>query len=387
MKKIVWCLFLFLSFMMASATEYKILLSWDEFEGECNGFLSASFGNEHYFLDGANSKEILDGKIRSIGEGKSKEAKQSFIINSENGYFTFWIKDKFADDDLNADPTLIARSKPMISIYHNDNLIELIKIPDGEGLTCKVFTLDIGSASIDREIRYFPKSRIILGQVLNAVDGEPLSQAKISLTDYMGISKHFQTDSSGFFIFEAEIGEYKLSVAKEKFISSNFTVRMGADEMPRELICALSPEIEEFRIVLTWGSRPRDLDAHLSGPKPEGGNFHIWYRNRYPIGGKDFLDRDDMDKYGPETITIYKPAIGDYYYSVHDYSNRKQKRSKKLSFSGAIVQIYGENRLMKTYQIPLDQKGNCWHVFRINERQEIISVNEIEFVKNEKNIQ
>ena len=45
---------------------------------------------------------------------------------------------------------------------------------------------------------------------------------------------------------------------------------MGADETPREIVCALSPEIKEFRIVLTWGSRPKDLDAHLSGTNPEG---------------------------------------------------------------------------------------------------------------------
>jgi len=45
---------------------------------------------------------------------------------------------------------------------------------------------------------------------------------------------------------------------------------MGIDETPQEIVAALSPEIREYRIVLTWGSRPKDLDAHLSGPTPEG---------------------------------------------------------------------------------------------------------------------
>lgn len=106
--------------------------------------------------------------------------------------------------------------------------------------------------------------------------------------------------------------------------------RMGLDETPREVICALSPEIKEFRIVVTWGSRPADLDAHLTGPFPEGGQFHIWYRHKVLIGGKDFLDRDDTSGYGPETITIYKPAVGNYSYSVFDYSNRSKNEAKTL---------------------------------------------------------
>ncbi len=93
---------------------------------------------------------------------------------------------------------------------------------------------------------------------------------------------------------------------------------------------------------MTWGSRPRDLDAHLSGPNPDGGNFHIWWQDHYLMGGKDFLDRDDRSSYGPETITIYKPAKGTYQYSVFDYSHRGGKRSRGLERSGARVEVYGE---------------------------------------------
>jgi Carboxypeptidase regulatory-like domain len=369
------------------AAEYEIQLTWDDFEGECNGFMSGNIGKEHAFVSGGGRQEVLDGKLLSEGEGRSMDSKQIFRINSDEGYFTFWLKDKFADDDLNDDPTLIARSKPMITIYKGNNLIELIKVPEGSGLACKVFTLEAESGEVDREIRYFPKSRIILGRVVNAVTGVPLEGANVSIVDYMHDGDMTTTDGSGVFIFPAEIGEYTISFAKEGFIGTASKVRMGADETPREVIAALSPEIKEFRIVLTWGSRPKDLDAHLSGPDPDGGDFHIWYRNKYPIGGKDFLDRDDTNKYGPETITIYKPAVGEYYYSVYDYTNHTKKRSKYLSRSNATVNVYGQNKLLATFEVPEDMRGNCWHVFKINDVHEIIPINEVDFIKNERDIQ
>ncbi|MCK4312220.1 MAG: hypothetical protein KAW88_05745 [Candidatus Cloacimonetes bacterium] len=382
--------FILLMFLVSNylwTSEYQVNLDWDEFEGECNGFMSGTIGKEHAFVSGVGSEEVLDGKLISIGEGRSFEAQQIFKINSKDGYFTFWIKDKFADDDLNSDPTLIARAKPMISVYKGKNLIDLIKVPEGSGLACKVFTLDASTGELDREIKYFPKSRIIVGKVVNAVTGDPLSDANVSIVDYMKDTRLITTDETGIFIFEAEIGQYDLGFSKEGFIGTSISTRMGADETPREIICAMCPEIKEFRIVLTWGSRPRDLDAHLSGPNPDGGDFHIWYRNKILIAGKDFLDRDDTDKYGPETITIYKPAIGEYYYSVYDYSNKKKKRSKKLSRSNALVQVYGQKKLLASFEVPENLKGNSWHVFKIDESHEIISIEKLDFVKNERDIQ
>ncbi|RLD53829.1 MAG: hypothetical protein DRJ01_18855, partial [Bacteroidetes bacterium] len=331
MKSVIIIISLF-TICLLWANEYQINLSWDEFEGECNGFISGTIGEDYGNVNGVSSETSLNNKLISVGEGKSADTQQSFIINSNEGFFTFWLKDKFADQDMNNDPTLIARAKPIITISRNHLLVEQIKIPKGNGLTCKVFTIDAATGEIDKEIRYFPKSRIILGKVVNAVDAKPIKNVKITLTDYLKERKFSTTDESGAFIFNADIGKYKINFSKDGFISTNVSVRMGADETPRELISAMSPEITKFRIVLTWGSRPRDLDAHLRGPNPEGGNFHIWYRHKILIAGKDFLDRDDTSSYGPETITIYKPAIGDYYYSIHDYSNRKQKRSSKLSF-------------------------------------------------------
>ena len=387
MRRFFWiCMILILVNIALPAAEYEIHLNWDEFGGECNGFISGNIGKKTAFINGVADSQVFEGKLISLGEGRSNKAKQVFQINSDEGYFTFWIKDKFADDDMMSDPSLIAQSKPKISIFKDGNLLDLIKIPAGEGLACKVFTLDADLGEIDREIRFYPKSRIILGRVVSATSGEALSGANIELVDYCQDSQSFVTGEDGVFIFPVEVTEYNLSVGKNGFIGNSRKVQMGIDEIPREVILALSPMIKEFRIVLTWGSRPRDLDAHLSGPKPEGGNFHIWYRNKMLIGGKDFLDRDDTNKYGPETITIYKPATGNYNFSVFDYSNRSRKHSKKLSRAGARVDVYGQNKLLASFQIPEDVRGNCWHVFQINEQHKIIPINKVDYVDDERNI-
>jgi len=129
MKTKIILLFLSLTIIFSLNAEYKILLNWDEFEGECNGFLSGSIGKKTGFVNGVSAETSLDGLIKSSGEGHSTEAMQVFTINSNEGYFSFWIKDKFADQDLNADQNLIAKAQPTITVYKNNSIISNIKIP------------------------------------------------------------------------------------------------------------------------------------------------------------------------------------------------------------------------------------------------------------------
>ncbi len=378
--------FLFCTFSL-SASVYRIDLNWDEMNGECAGFVNGTIGKDTGFVNGNSSQSVLNGQLQSVGEGKSSTAKQSFLINAEDGFFTFWIRDKFTDQDMNPDPTLIAQSKPQVFVYKDNQLLQQFNITKGDGLTCKVFTLDSETGEVEKEIRFFPACRIIVGKAIDAVTGKALVGATVSLTGDEQQSTPQITDETGMFFFEVPTGKFTVYLQKQGYISLNYKMDMGFDENPRELNAALSPEIKEFRIVVTWGSRPQDLDAHLSGPKPEGGNFHIWYRNRYPVGGRDFLDRDCQSGYGPETITVYKPALGEYYYSIFDYSNKTSKRNKKLSRSNATVQVYGQNKLLATFEVPANQKGNCWHVFKIDREHTIIPINKIDFVEDEKLIQ
>ena len=54
---------------------------------------------------------------------------------------------------------------------------------------------------------------------------------------------------------------------------------------------------DEYRVILTWGSSPSDLDSHLEGP-----GYHVFYSNK--TGKNAELDVDDTTSYGPETVTF-----------------------------------------------------------------------------------
>jgi hypothetical protein len=50
--------------------------------------------------------------------------------------------------------------------------------------------------------------------------------------------------------------------------------------------------------------------------------------------------------------------------------------SRGLSESKGLVKVYSSTGLLKVYQIPTDQSGLYWRVFRI-ENGEVVDVNEI----------
>jgi hypothetical protein len=96
----------------------------------------------------------------------------------------------------------------------------------------------------------------------------------------------------------------------------------------------------QFRIVLTWGRNPADLDSHLTGPLPDSSSrFHVYYASRQN-GGICGLDVDDVTSFGPETITCPRTGTttalpaGVYRYSIHHFSG-----SGNIGTSGAIVRL------------------------------------------------
>lgn len=140
------------------------------------------------------------------------------------------------------------------------------------------------------------------------------------------------------------------------------------------LTYALSPSmtaLDGLRMVLNWNGSPADMDSHISYP----GN-HICYHHK--TGSMGNLDVDDIDGYGPETITLEKKAQGQkYVYAVHDFSNREQSGSTKLSgMSGAKVYVYIGNTLIKTYSVPKNKSGNIWVVCMIDENGNFTDINE-----------
>lgn len=137
-------------------------------------------------------------------------------------------------------------------------------------------------------------------------------------------------------------------------------------------------EYQSIRIVLRWGAQPRDLDSHLIGPAVAGsGKFHIYYNQRSYFQNGSYssseqlyaadLDYDDTSSYGPEITTIHTLTPGDYYFYVHDYTNRSSSSSTALAKSGANVMVYSgaSSEPLKTFEIDSSTNGNLWLAFKL----------------------
>ena len=137
-------------------------------------------------------------------------------------------------------------------------------------------------------------------------------------------------------------------------------------------------EPDGIRIVLTWGETPSDLDSHLVGPGINGGErFHtaFYQRTYYADGTYDSnsskyvadLDYDDTTSYGPEVTTIHMLRPGEYYFFVHDYSNRSSETSTEMAHSGATVKVYrgSSGTPINTFNVDPSSRGTYWNVFKL----------------------
>jgi PKD repeat protein len=73
------------------------------------------------------------------------------------------------------------------------------------------------------------------------------------------------------------------------------------------------------------------------------------------------LDHDITSGYGPETMTIYDMFAGTYQYYIYKFAG-----DGPITASQAVVQIYGQNGLLQTLQVPTNGEGDYWYVCDVN---------------------
>lgn len=234
---------------------------------------------------------------------------------------------------------------------------------------------------------------VISGRISNATTGDELSGVKLTIRKNWNVTsgtavKSATTNSSGLYTVELPLGNYTISMEKDGFVTGHINV---AVTRVQNSAChgTLVPDQEEpdnpqggtgnLRIVLTWGTRPYDLDSHLRGPAGNG-QFHVYYSNKTSVGADGKLadlDVDDTSSYGPETVTVYSmDEGGTFSYYVHDFTNRAYGGSVDMSNSGAQVKVYRGSELLATYNIPTSKAGTVWHVFNYNaDTHKLTSVN------------
>lgn len=224
----------------------------------------------------------------------------------------------------------------------------------------------------------------VKGYIKDALTGEGISDAKINVKEggYWedkiedlvfkngDIIQTVKTDWDGKYLLELPSGYYTIEIVKDGYITSYMEIvsvpYIGVQST------AISPELksDEYRIVLTWGERPWDLDSHLYVTKQGEELYHVCYWNMTHYEDGEIvaqLDIDDTWSEGPETITVTVVVDKElkYQYYVQDYTNGGNLSSTELSFSGANVQVYNGEKLIKSYNVPMNEKGTRWNVFEI----------------------
>ena len=173
-------------------------------------------------------------------------------------------------------------------------------------------------------------------------------------------------------------GEFTISVKKgEEYVQTveNFTVTKGEITTAPQISIPKAVDFERIKIVLDWGEFPWDLDAHVVD-----GTNHVYFSVKQQ--GNLELDRDDVNSYGPETITILEPSKSKVYsYYVFDCSNADNPDSTRLSNSQAQVKIYFGNEFVESFKITPNKRGITWHVFDVVKGNKIVKKNKISTIK------
>ena len=236
----------------------------------------------------------------------------------------------------------------------------------------------------------------ITGELKNAINGEGIEGVTINIRQGLNVRSgsiitSTTTNQFGQYQLDVDAGNYTAEAMHSSFNTTYFTITSIGGQTQTNVNTSLSPQLAEgeIRIVLTWGESPYDLDSHLTGPIPDNTTrFHVYYSNggSREVSPFSFLDHDDTQQFGPETITIVEQFDGVYRYSVHDFSNRHSSSSIALSTSGAKVEIYEGSTLLRTFYVPNNTGGTLWTVFELN-LDVITPINTMSYVSDPATVQ
>jgi uncharacterized protein YfaP (DUF2135 family) len=217
-----------------------------------------------------------------------------------------------------------------------------------------------------------PSGAVISGTVRDATNNQPVPTASVELR--AGVNNVSGTPIStvtstatGTFSFPSQpSGQYTVRVQKTGFADGIANVSVSGSIADSPTIFLSPATAGAWRFVLQWGSRPFDLDAHLTGPIQQSqSRFHVYFGDPGSLTSSPFaqLDFDQVDGFGPETMTIGQQFTGTYRFYVHNYSG-EFNGDTQFSGSNARVSVYQSNALVATYSVPA-QAGFYWTVFEI----------------------
>ena len=215
------------------------------------------------------------------------------------------------------------------------------------------------------------------GTITNAIDGSGVNSASLTFrrgwnnTEYGEAVLTGTTAADGTYSAALPIGNYTMYVEKDGYISAgiNIIVKQGTTGNQNGSITPILSG-DSYRVVLTWGESPRDLDSYLTGKLSDGSAFTVYWNNQTVTENGEVvcsLDVDDRNSYGPETITLNTVSDEPYYYNIYKYS------AGSLASSGAKINVYQGDTLVRTFNVPTDGSGSYWNVFAIKDGNIIVN--------------
>ncbi len=206
----------------------------------------------------------------------------------------------------------------------------------------------------------------VSGQVMDAQTGQPLAGAtvRIQVGEAKGVPAIAGVPDS---VLTAADGTYRLSGIPEGFFSVSVE-KSGYITLYEYLTVTSSVTLPPFimsqnlpsgrlRFVLSWDETPTDLDIYLW--VQDGNVSYIVYHGStgdsltVPYA---YLDIDDVDSFGPETITVtnlYRNVM----LAVNNYSGEVP-----LAGCNARVDIYWGTQRYSRFDVPSTGTGDWWYL-------------------------
>lgn len=201
---------------------------------------------------------------------------------------------------------------------------------------------------------------VLTGSVVNASNPtQKISGVKVTVD-----GRTYTTDSNGEFVAGVNIGPVTYTVEDSQYITVTDTLQITGGQQSVTIPISRRMAENEYRVVLTWGANPSDLDSHLLGQTESGSSYHVAYYSLRADNSKALLEWDDTTSYGPETTHFFAYPGKTYTFCVHDYTNRSSSSSRAMGDSGAKVIVYRGDAMIASYEIPTGS-GTVWNVFTV----------------------
>jgi hypothetical protein len=209
-----------------------------------------------------------------------------------------------------------------------------------------------------------PQKFEVTGAVYDATSNKPLLDSGnlvIQYTELFGArAAHTAKVTNGSWTISLENGNYKRVISKSGWATREKEIIVnGVSKSDESQKVYLSPAVDGWRVVLTWGALPKSLDAHLL--LNNSTEISLLSKTVTLGSGKITLEEDNINGYGPESITLTKVG-GVYKYYVHNYS-----KEVTLSDSQAVAVLYKGDQQVSEVLVPKGSgNNNIWYVYEIN---------------------